>query len=94
MIQMQTTVQRAVDVMAQRVDDDLVILNMANNNYIALDTIGRRVWELIEQPRTVDEVCAQLSREFAASAEVIAADVLPFLTELLAERLLAKPEAA
>ena len=28
------------------------------------DDIGRRIWELIETPRRVEELCAQLTGEF------------------------------
>lgn len=69
------------------VDDDIVILNMATNNYVALDDIGRRIWELIESPRRVDELCAQLCHEFSGDPAQIQSDVLSFLDEMVNEKL-------
>lgn len=83
-----TTVTRVVGLMAQPVDEDLVILNLATNNYIALDAIGRRVWELLAKPQRVDDLCAQLSLEFDATSEQIVLDVTRFLEELAGEQML------
>jgi hypothetical protein len=86
-IQLESLVVRNDRPMSVRVDDDLVILNMAGDNYIALDAIGRRIWELLAAPLRVDELCRQLSVEFNSSQEEILEDVLPFLNELEGEGL-------
>lgn len=82
-----STVIRTEGVMTAPVDNEIVILNMAGNNYISLDAIGRRIWDLLETEIAVSELCRQLSLEFEASEEQIAADVLPFLAELEKEGL-------
>ena len=86
-IEMNTCIVRLPDLQSAPVDEEIVILNLQTNNYVALDEIGRRIWELLASPRRVDELCQQLSREFAATPEQIAADVLPFLAELERENL-------
>jgi hypothetical protein len=86
-IKMDTCLLRNGDLMSAPAGKDIVILNLASDNYIALDEIGRRVWELLEQPRRVDAMCRQLSQEFEATPEHIAADLLSFLTELEKEKL-------
>lgn len=67
------------------VDRDVVFLNPSMDSYIALDEIGRRIWELLEAPRRVDELVADLHDQFHAPDGVIEADVLTFLTELQRE---------
>lgn len=64
------------------VDRDIVFLNPATDSYVALDEIGRRIWELLESPREVAGLIGELSDEFDGSRESIAADVLLFLGEL------------
>jgi hypothetical protein len=81
-LELTSTVIRTAGVMTAQVDSEIVILNMAGNNYISLDAIGRRIWELLETSSTGIELCRQLSLEFDAGVEQIAADLLPFLTEL------------
>lgn len=82
-----TTVVRTEGIMTAPVDNEIVLLNMKGNNYISLDAIGRRIWELLETPVIVDDLCSQLGTEFEGTQEQISADVLPFLTELEQEGL-------
>jgi hypothetical protein len=69
------------------VDQEIVLLNMKGNNYISLDAIGRRIWELLENPAMVNDLCKQLGEEFEGTQEQISADVLSFLEELEREGL-------
>jgi len=86
-IDLNTTVMRVDQVMNTPLDEEMVILNMAKNNYIALNQVGRRIWDLLEKPIRVEELNRILSREFGATPEQIAADVLPFLNSLADEGL-------
>ena len=86
-IDLTTPIVRTQDLMTAPADRDMVILNLAKGNYVALDEIGRRIWELLSVPRYAADLCRQLSAEFDATPEQIAADVLPFLNELQAENL-------
>jgi hypothetical protein len=81
-IEMTDVVVRNAALMAAPIDNELVILGLISNNYIALDEIGRHIWDLLETERPVDDLCHRLEREYAAAPEQIASDVLPFLTEL------------
>ncbi len=80
-------VSRVPDALASNIDNELMILNMETNNYVALDEIGRRIWEIIETPVTIRDLCAQLAREFRAQPGQIEADVLAFLNQMSAEKL-------
>jgi hypothetical protein len=75
-------VARSEDLPCAPVDRDIVFLNRATDSYVALDEIGRRIWELLERPREIADLVAELSGEFDGSRELIAADVLVFLGEL------------
>jgi hypothetical protein len=69
------------------IDDEIVILNLKSNNYVGLDPIGRRIWEILDTVRSVEELCRLLSLEYEADPEQIASDVLPFLNEMEKEGL-------
>jgi hypothetical protein len=86
-IEASTRVSRTPDLMATAIDDELVILNMATNSYIALDAVARRVWELMETPARVDELCDQLESEFEAPEGQIPRDVVVLLQEMLRDGL-------
>ena len=82
MIAPSSVVKRADDVMAANVDDELVMLRMESNGYFGLDAIGRRIWEMLEEPRTVASICSTLLDEYDVDAAACEADVLYFLAEL------------
>jgi hypothetical protein len=87
-IEMDTCMVRNEGLMTAPADDEIVILNLPADNYLALDEIGRRIWELLETPCQVDELCRKLSLEYAATSEQIATDVVPFLAELEKENMI------
>lgn len=73
------------EMMFTSMDHEIVVLNIARNNYIGLDEIGGRIWELLKTPLQVNELCRQLSQEYEASVERIEAGVLPFLADMESE---------
>ena len=87
-LELSTTLIRIPDAMTAPVDNEIVILNMAGNNYVSLDAIGRRIWDLLESAQTVGNMCTLLSQEFEATEEQIATDIIPFLAELVTDGLL------
>lgn len=81
-IELSSVIVRVEDVLSAPVDDEVVILSPSGNDYLGLDEIGRAIYDLVEQPYRVSDLCEKLSRAFEATPEQISADVLPFLEEL------------
>ena len=78
-------VVRSTEVMTSPVDDELVMMALESNQYYGLNRVGRRIWELLEMPTAVADLCAQLVKEFAVEPEQCAHEVLAFLTTLVQE---------
>jgi hypothetical protein len=70
------------------VGDNLVLLDMDKGVYVGLDAIGSRIWDRIETPAVVAEICDELSREYAAEPAVIQTDVLKFLNQLSDQKMI------
>jgi hypothetical protein len=83
-----SVVNRTAGLMSTRIDKDIFILNPVRDNYIGLDDIGRKVWDLLAAPATVDHLCRVITREFAGDALQIPTDLIAFLDELQGEGLL------
>ena len=83
----QSVVYRVKDSPSTPVADELVILNLAKSDYVSLDRIGTRIWDVLEKPHRVDELCRSLEDKFSGDSGKIASDVLRFLNELAAEGL-------
>ena len=77
-----STITRADTCMVAPMDNELVVVSLASNEYVAIDEIGRVIWDMLETPQRVDAICKVLADKYAATPEQIQEDVLPFLQEL------------
>jgi hypothetical protein len=78
------TVVANQDTLSSAVGDETVILHFSAGTYFGLDDVGTRVWQLIEQPRTVGEILDRLMEEYdveAGPCRVAVARLLEELTE-------------
>lgn len=65
------------------VDGQTVLLSPLDFSYHSLDAVGARIWELLAEPRTTDELVATLCREYEVAPEQCRADVTPFLERMV-----------
>jgi hypothetical protein len=57
------------------VDGELVMLDPRSSEYFGLDAVGHRIWELLEQPTSVDLLVTQLVNEYEVDIERCRAEV-------------------
>ena len=76
-------IRRQGDWLSAKVGDELVMMSAASRHYVGLSPVGARIWELIEQPRSLDDVCALLQDEYDVTAVVCRGEVEAFLRELM-----------
>lgn len=69
------------------VDGEAVILSIDNGRYYNMNAVGTRIWEAVEQPISVAALIDLLMREFEVERQDCEAEVLAFLGELHADRL-------
>jgi len=62
---------------------EAAILNLKNGIYYGLDPVGARVWNLIQQPRTLAELREILVAEYDVDAARVESDIRDLLTQLL-----------
>jgi hypothetical protein len=67
----------------------IIIFNSRNNLYYNLDDVAALVWNLIQQPRTVDEICDEVRRTFGhMDRELCERDVRTLLADMEREGLI------
>ena len=66
---LESIVVRSQEVMTSPVDDEMVMMALESSRYYGLNRVGRRIWELLEEPTTVAALCAQLVSEFDVAPE-------------------------
>ena len=68
----------------QRVDGRVVMLQLDSEHYYRLDTVGSRMWELLDELGEIGRVHARLLDEFDVDPAVLSRDLEVFVAELAA----------
>ncbi len=86
-ITLNSVVTRSDDIVAGVVDADVMMMSIENGKYYQLNPSAGQIWDMLEQPRTVAELCNMLSKDFKVTPEVCQTDVLHFLNELASRKI-------
>lgn len=82
-ITLTSKVHASADHVACDLDDETVLLSLRTGEYYGLNEVAARVWKLIQQPATVDEILSALLAEFEADdVDRCREEVLLLLTQL------------
>lgn len=82
MLALSSTIRRNAHLLQAQVANEVVMMSIDAGAYFGIADVGKRIWELIEQPTTVADLCAQLRREYDVTADVCEAETLVFLNDL------------
>lgn len=75
-------VQRQGEWLSAKIGGELVMMSVSDGRYIGITEVGARIWELIETPKTLDEICRQLWREYDVSLETCHGEVESFVNAM------------
>ena len=74
---------------ASELDGEMVLLNLATEEYYSLNEVGTRLWDLTDGKRTVAEMIDTILQEYEAERAGVTEDVLALFQELTDEGLVA-----
>ena len=63
--------------------EELVMLSVEADRYYSVNPVGRRLWELLEQPRSQDELRVAICAEFDVDDPTCEVDIRKFVTEMM-----------
>jgi hypothetical protein len=66
-----------------RSGSDTFMMSVESGLYFALNETASRVWQILEQPRTADEIVAALVAEFRVDPARCREEIGPFLAQLV-----------
>jgi len=62
---------------------EAVMMSVATGRYYGVNAVGARIWELLETPKTIAQLCAQICEEFEVDMQDCQAAVLEFTGDLI-----------
>ncbi len=66
-----------------KLHDELVMMDMDQGKYFSLNQTATVIWELLERPLTIEELCEKLTEEFEIDVEQCEADTKQYLEEMM-----------
>ena len=75
-------------IMSRVVDDETVLLDIAQGVYFGLDGVGKRIWESVANGLSLRETASAITTEFEVDEARAEEDVIKFATDLVERGLL------
>ena len=83
-VTLDTTLTRDAEVLYAPVGtEEAVMMSVTAGRYYGLNAAASRIWELLDSPRTIVQLCAQLCEEFEVDGQSCEAGVLKFVQDLI-----------
>ena len=70
------------NVMVRILSDEAVILNLASGVYFGLDSVGTRMWQLLSEHGSVNEVVQKLLEEYEVEEAQLRSDLESLVQQL------------
>ena len=71
------------EVVSCDLDGEAAILNLKDGVYYGLDPIGAKIWNLIQNPRTLNDVVEKIWEEYDVEKDKCRDDIFELIEELL-----------
>jgi hypothetical protein len=75
-------VQRTTEQIACDMDGEVVVLDLKSGIYYGLDTVGARIWNLIEQPMALAAIREVIMSEYDVSQADCDRDIMAFVQKM------------
>ncbi len=83
-----SVIKRTTSLPFQKMNEETLVVDPKTREVHLLNPTATRIWELLEAPRTIDELLGTLGREFDATEDTLRGDVALLLEELGAKGLI------
>ena len=78
-----TVICRNPSAISSELDGEAVILDMESGKYHSLDSTGTRIWTLLEDKISLDDVVLQLIEEYAVERQQCTTEVEEFINRMV-----------
>lgn len=82
-LELSQTITRHTDMLSAEIGGEAVMMSIENGAYFGLNPVATRIWDLIEQPKTIAELVQTITDEYDVSAEQAAEDVQIFVADMI-----------
>lgn len=73
-------------------DQNQVMLDLEKGKYLGLNPVGKRIWDLLDQPQTFDEITNTLLKEYQVDKDTCVNELNSFIKKAITYGILEKRE--
>lgn len=73
---------RSTDLSARRLGDEMIVLNLSASRYFSITGVGTRVFELLAEERSLDDLVGSIVGEYKVDPGVARRDIEAFVDRL------------
>ena len=84
--------RRNEQILDGELDDNQVMMHIEKGKYFGLNPVGKRIWKLIEEPKSFPEITKNLMSEFDVTETLCASEVRDFLDKAVNFDIIKKSE--
>lgn len=81
------------EIVCKRINDLCVLLDLRSGEVYTLNETASRLWELIEEQTSIDDISFRMVQEYGVSRDEIVRDITDFIASLAQEGLLIWPHS-
>ena len=70
------------------IDGETVMMSVERGNYYGMDLIGSRIWEIVKEPQSLNDIVKHLTKEYNVSKDQCEKDVIEYLIKLSEENII------
>lgn len=83
MLEPSTVVRKSPSQVSCVLNEEVAVLNVEKALYFGLQGVGAHIWDFLETPHSVAEICDDVTANFEVAPDVCRQDVLKFLDGML-----------
>lgn len=85
---MTTRYLRNQEILANKMDDELILLSLNQNKYYGFNEVATRIWDLLEKPASKEELAAILLQEYDIERDNCLQEIDHFINDMLGKNLI------
>jgi hypothetical protein len=68
--------------LASKLDGEVIMLDPDKGTYYNLNRVGSFIWDFLEKPASLDDICRKVRARFEVSEEVCRTDIIQYIKQM------------
>jgi len=85
---MNSVIKRSPEIVHSDMDDETVMMSIEQGEYYGIDAIGSDIWNMLEEEKSIKDICSSLCQRYDVDESVCQQDVMRFLENMYERKII------